>query len=153
MNMRGNFLRSSRFLLVGLLTCCLGFGLSLLAAGLDPNLQDFPDPSGSVRTVSTTGSVDTTNPFFQSLGTNGRACISCHQPGDAWTVTPPHIRERFEASHGLDPIFRPVDGSNCPSADVSTEEERRHSYSMLIEKGLIRISIGVPPNAEFVVTD
>jgi cytochrome c peroxidase len=146
-------LRSNRFLFVGLLTGCLGFAMSLLASGFDPNLQDFPDPTGAVRTVSTTGSVDTTNPFFQSLGTNGRACISCHQPGDAWTVTPPHIQERFAASHGEDPIFRPVDGSNCPSADVSTEEARKHAYSMLLKKGLIRISIAMPVGAEFVVTD
>lgn len=136
-------------------TCAIGsvgLTLALGAASFDPNLQDFPDPSGAVRTVSTAGSIDTTNPFFQSLGTNGRACISCHQPGDAWTVTPPHIQERFAATHGEDPIFRPVDGANCPSADVSSEETRRHSYSMLLDKGLIRVSIGVPSNAEFVVT-
>ncbi len=130
----------------------LGFTMAVLAGTFDPNLQDFPDPTGAVRTVSTTGSVDTTNPFFQSLGTNGRACISCHQPGDAWTVTPKHIRERFEASDGQDPIFRPVDGANCPSADVSTEEAREHAYSMLLHKGLIRISLAVPSNAEFEVT-
>src|SRR5215472_16616421 len=128
---------------------CLGIALVAVAGGFDPNLQEFPDPTGAVLTVSTTGSVDTTNPFFQSLGTNGRACISCHQPGDAWTVTPPHIQERFAASHGEDPSFRPVDGANCPSADVSTEEARERSYSMLLDKGLIRVSIPVPANAEF----
>jgi len=147
------FSKIPRSRIVVLVTGCLTFAISTLAGGFDPNLQEFPDPTGAVRTVSTTGSIDTTNPFFQSLGTNGRACISCHQPGDAWTVTPPHIRERFEDSHGLDPIFRPIDGSNCPSADVATEEARRRSYSMLLEKGLIRISLAVPPNAEFVVTD
>jgi len=67
-------------------------------------------------------------------------------------VTPPHIQQRFAASHGEDPIFRPVDGANCPSADVSTEEARERSYSMLLNKGLIRISLAVPSNAEFVVT-
>jgi cytochrome c peroxidase len=131
---------------------CLGIAIVAVAGGFDPNLQEFPDPTGAVLTVSTTGSVDTTNPFFQSLGTNGRACISCHQPGDAWTVTPPHIQERFAVSHGEDPIFRPVDGANCPSADVSTEEARERSYSMLLTKGLIRISLAVPANAEFEVT-
>lgn len=130
----------------------LGFTLAPMAGTFDPNLQDFPDPTGAVRTFSTTGSVDTTNPFFQSLGTNGRACISCHQPGDAWTVTPKHIQQRFEATNGEDPIFRPVDGANCPSADVSTEEAREHSYSMLLRKGLIRIALPVPANAEFEVT-
>src|SRR6516225_4623776 len=107
---------------VFLTTGFLGVAITALAGAFDPNLQDFPDPTGAVRTFSTTGSVDTSNPFFQSLGTNGRACITCHQPGDAWTVTPRHIQQRFEASNGEDPIFRPVDGANCPSADVSTEE-------------------------------
>ena len=143
---------SPKVLLVTLFTGCLGVAISALAGGFDPNLQDFPDPTGAIRTVSTTGSIDTNNPFFQSLGSNGRACISCHQPGDAWTVTPPHIQERFAASHGEDPIFRPVDGANCPSADVSTEEARERSYSMLLYKGLIRVSLPVPANAEFVVT-
>lgn len=145
------FLRSRMFwstCIIGV----LGFTLAVSAGTFDPNLQDFADPTGAVRTVSTTGSIDTTNPFFQSLGTNGRACISCHQPGDAWTVTPPHIQERFAATHGEDPIFRPVDGAVCPTADVSTEEARRDAYSMLLDRGLIRVSIGVPPNAEFVVT-
>jgi cytochrome c peroxidase len=145
-------LLSRKALFLYIATGCVGFTMSVLAGGSDPNLRDFPDPTGAVRTFSTTGSVDTTNPFFQSLGTNGRACISCHQPGDAWTVTPPHIQERFAATHGEDPIFRPVDGANCPSADVSTEEARERSYSMLLNKGLIRISLAVPSTAEFTVT-
>jgi len=143
---------SRKVLSLGFLLTCLGFALALPANTFDPNLQDFPDPSGTVRTVSTTGSVDTSNPFFQSMGTNGRACISCHQPSDAWTVTPRHIRERFDKTEGLDPIFRPVDGSNCPSADVSTEHARERAYSMLLNKGLIRISISVPAIREFEVT-
>jgi len=52
----------------------------------------------------------------------------------------------------MDPIFRTNDGANCPSADVSTLSARRNSYSMLMNKGLIRVSIGVPSNAEFAVT-
>src|SRR5260370_16834931 len=99
----------------------LGFTMAVLAGTFDPNLQDFPDPTGAVRTVSTTGSVDTTNPFFQNLGTNGRACISCHQPGDAWTVTPKHIRERFEATDRQHPIFRPVHGPNFPHPHLSPQ--------------------------------
>jgi cytochrome c peroxidase len=143
---------SRRILFLCALFAFLAVTLVVPANTLDPNLQDFPDPTGAVRTFSTTGSVDTSNPFFQSLGTNGRACISCHQPGDAWTVTPPHIQERFVASKGLDPIFRPVDGSNCPSADISSEHARKRAYSMLLNKGLIRISLSVPANAEFEVT-
>ena len=114
-----------------------------------PNMLPFPNPTGFAATYNTTGPIDLTGPFFQSLGTNGRACVSCHQPADGWTVTPPHIQARFEASGGTDPIFRTVDGSDSPDADVSTVEARRTAYSMLLNKGLIRIGIGIPANAEF----
>jgi cytochrome c peroxidase len=116
-----------------------------------PNLQPFPDPSGKIATFSTTGSIDQTGPFFQDLGTNGRRCVTCHQPSDAFSITPPHIRQRFEATQGMDPLFRPVDGANCPTANVSTPEERREAYSLLLSRGLIRIGIAVPANAEYQV--
>ena len=63
----------------------------------------------------------------------------------------PHIRERFNATHGTDPIFRTNDGSGCPTQDVSTESARRSAYSLLLTKGLIRIEQKVPENAEFTV--
>ena len=114
-----------------------------------PNMLQFPNPTGSAATFSTTGKIDLTGPFFQSLGTNGRACVSCHQPSDGWTVTPQHIQARFDATGGTDPIFRPVDGSNSPNADVSTVQARRSAYSMLLNKGLIRVGIGLPTVREF----
>jgi len=117
------------------------------------NFAAFPDPTGRIRPVSPAGPhEDPSNPFFQSLGTNGRSCSSCHKAGEGWGVTPPHIQERFEASQGLDPIFRTNDGANCPSADVSTIGARRSAYSMLLEKGLIRVSLPVPAGANFAVT-
>jgi hypothetical protein len=93
--------------------------------------------------------MDRDNPFFQKLGTNGRSCDTCHQASDGWTVIPPHIRDRFDATDGTDPIFRLVDGANSPNADVSTVAARKAAYSMLLTKGLIRIGIGIPDNAEF----
>jgi cytochrome c peroxidase len=114
-----------------------------------PDMLPFPNPSGFAATFSTTGSIDLRGPFFRSLGTNGRACASCHQPSDGWTVTPEHIRRRFEATGGTDPIFRTNDGSNSPDANVSTVEARRKAYSMLLSKGLIRVGIGIPDNSEF----
>ena len=47
-----------------------------------PNLMAFENATGQVRTFNTNGSIDTNNPFFQDLGTNGRRCVSCHQPAD-----------------------------------------------------------------------
>jgi len=110
------------------------------------------DPTGVLGNVGQDPQHETKNAFFESLGTNGRSCVTCHEQADAWTVTPAHIQQRFEATKGTDPIFRTVDGADCPSADVSSVKARREAYSMLLSKGLIRVSIGVPANAEFTVT-
>jgi cytochrome c peroxidase len=113
----------------------------------------FSNPSGMAATFSTSGSIDTTNPFFQSLGTNGRSCATCHQASDAWTVNPASIQRRFLETLGLDPIFRTNDGATSPNADVSTVAARRSAYSMLLTKGLIRVGIGIPADAEFELAD
>jgi hypothetical protein len=114
-----------------------------------PNMMPFPNRAGFAATYSTAGKIDLTGPFFQSLGTNGRACVSCHQPSAGWTITPANVQLRFAATGGTDPVFRTNDGSNSPLADVSTIDARRAAYSMLLSKGLIRIGIGMPQNAEF----
>lgn len=134
------------------LTLVIVFGLGLLATTTLRNPLYTQDRTGILSTYSTSGGIDLGNPFFQSLGTNGRSCASCHQPADAWTVTPRSIQERFEESEGRDPIFRPVDGANCPSADVSTYWARKAAYSLLLTKGLIRVSLPVPSTATFSVT-
>ena len=113
------------------------------------HMRAFANPSGYAATYSSAGFIDTANPFFQSLGSNGRSCASCHQQSEGWTVTPEGVQKRFHASHGTDPIFRLNDGANSPLADVSTLAARREAYSMLLSKGLIRVGIGIPENAEF----
>jgi cytochrome c peroxidase len=118
-----------------------------------PSMLPFANPAGFAATFSTAGKVDLTGPFFQSLGTNGRACVSCHQPSTGWTITPANVQARFDATSGTDPIFRTVDGANSPNADVSSVEARRAAYNMLLSKGLIRVGIGIPsgPDVEFVL--
>ena len=114
-----------------------------------PDMVPQPNASGFAATFSTTGSIDTGNAFFQSLGTNGRSCSTCHQESEGWTVTPAGIRARFHATSGTDPIFRLNDGANSPNANVATESARLSAYSMLLNRGLFRVSIGMPANAEF----
>ena len=115
-----------------------------------PRVLTFENATGVAATISTASKkIDLKGPFFQSLGTNGRACVSCHQPTAGWTITPQNVQARFAATGGTDPIFRTNDGSNSPSADVSTVQAGRAAYSMLLNKGLIRVGIGVPENAEF----
>ena len=115
-----------------------------------PNLFPFPNSTGVLKSFSATGKVDLTGPFFQSLGTNGRSCASCHQASDSWSLSATHVAERFEETKGLDPLFRTNDGSNCDhSIDTSTVEGRRHAYSLLVSRGLLRIALPVPAGAEF----
>lgn len=115
------------------------------------HLSTFPNDNGVAQTFDSAAPLDASGPFFQSLGNNGRACATCHQPADNWSVTPSHLQLRFDQTQGLDPIFRTNDGSNCDTADVSTVAARRAAYSMLLNKGLIRVSLPVPANAEFTV--
>lgn len=130
---------------------CAAFCVSSAGQSL-PNNLPLPDSSGWLSTYSTAGNIDLANPFFQSLGTNGRSCVTCHAPTDAWTITPLDVKLRFLLTGGTEPIFRTVDGANCPSADVSTVQARKSAYSQLLSKGLLRISIGVPDGAHYVIT-
>ena len=116
-----------------------------------PNLFPFPNGSGVLATYNASGGpLDLTGPFFQSLGTNGRSCGSCHQPAQGWSISPQEVKARFDLTFGTDPIFRPVDGSNCDhDIDTSTVGGRRKAYSLLIDKGLIRIALAPPAGAEF----
>jgi len=119
-----------------------------------PNLFPFPDSSGVVETFSSNGSIDLNNPFFQDLGTNGRACVSCHLPDQGWSIAADRVQLRFHLTAGKDPIFRTNDGSNCDhNIDTSTLAGRRQAYSLLTSRGLIRIAIDVPAGAEFEVAD
>jgi hypothetical protein len=57
---------------------------------------------------------------------------------------------RFLSTRGTDPLFRPVDGSNCDhNIDVSSMEGREAAYSLLRTRGLFRIAIAVPANADY----
>lgn len=129
------------------------WSLALAASSTDRAVQVFPDSSGLVQTLSTAGPLDADGPFSQDLGTNGRSCASCHQARDGWSVAPRHLQARFLASDGMDPVFRPVDGAVCPSADVGSLAARHAAYAMLLGKGLIRVSLPVPASADFVVTE
>jgi len=121
-------------------------------SGVIAQYQVYPNGEGKFANYQPNGATSTDNAFFQSLGTNGRACVSCHQLQDGLSITPSHIAARFETSNGSDPIFRLVDGATCPNADVSTSGAQRAAYSLLLNKGLIRVERQVPGNAQFTIT-
>ncbi len=144
---------SKRLITLGV-TALAGFSFSSLLADDDrhegPKEDHFANPGGTTRTYSTTGSIDLTGPFFQSMGSNGRSCGTCHQPSDAMSVSAAHVQSRFDATGGQDPIFRKNDGSNCDhNIDLSTVASRRAAYSLLRTRGLFRIAIDVPAGADY----
>src|SRR6476646_915116 len=131
---------------IALLVCS-----TLAAEGNDPTLLASEDATGQIESVDVNGPRDIRNPFFQELGTNGRSCFTCHRPAQGWTITPESVRQRFHESAGLDPIFRTNDGSNCEGADVSTPGKRRKAFGLLLDRGLIRVGVDLPPKPEFFI--
>jgi cytochrome c peroxidase len=107
------------------------------------------DVSGWLQTRTPSGRIDPDNPFFQSLGSNGRSCNSCHRQAQGWSMTPQELRQRFARTAGMDPVFSPVDGAVSPLADVSNVYARRSAYAMLLNRGLIRVGLPMPANAQF----
>jgi len=103
-----------------------------------PNLFPFLDSSGFSGTYSQTGSIDLSGPFFQSLGTNGRSCGTCHQPGNAFGLSASNAQRRYSISRGKDPLFAQIDGATCPTGPIDN--------SLVIHHGLIRVGLTVPPN-------
>lgn len=112
-----------------------------------PDLASYPDPDGVMQTLSTTGRVDHRNAFFQVLGTNGRSCATCHVPDQAYGLSAAGARRAFRRTHGRDPLFAPVDGSNCPAT-----RDDPAAHSLILRNGLFHFAMPVPANAEFTVS-
>ena len=102
------------------------------------NLFPFLDFTGFSGTYSNTGSVDLSGPFFQSLGTNGRSCGTCHAPSDAFGLSAADAQLRYLLTRGKDPLFDQFDGSTCPTGAINN--------TLVTHNGLIRIPLIVPPN-------
>jgi cytochrome c peroxidase len=104
--------------------------------------SDYENPTGLLRVSLPNGSFRTGgHPFFKPLGANGRACITCHQPSNAMSLSVDNIRRRWTDTAGQDPLFAAIDGSNCPSLP----QAQRASHSLLLDHGLFRVSLPWPP--------
>ena len=107
-----------------------------------PASKMFGDVSGELRLLNTSGAIDTQgHPFFTPLGSNGRACVTCHQPTSAMSLSLDLIRLRWADTQGKDPLFAAIDGSNCPNLP----QEKEESHALLLERGLFRIALPWPP--------
>ena len=103
---------------------------------------NYDDPDGTVGILNANGAFKVKDhPFFEPIGSNGRACVTCHQPADAMSLSTASIRERWNQTHGDDPLFSTFDGANCPGQPRA----QAASHSLLLERGLIRIPLAWPP--------
>ena len=86
---------------------------------------------------------------LQALGGNGRACADCHMPSESFQLSPAAARGRFEAliakrevnKNADDPLFRPVDAD-----DFRVNGENAVDFSNLVDNGLVRVTLPLPPN-------
>lgn len=95
--------------------------------------------------------------FFQrdleKLGGNGRACADCHMPFQGFQLSPAVAKARFDFLQWLrrffpkadDPLFRPVDAD-----DFRVNGENAKDFSNLIENGLVRVTMPLPPNVKLI---
>ncbi len=102
----------------------------------------YPNPHGQVGLLNASGPINTKgHAFFEPTGTNGRACVSCHQPSNGMSLSVDSVRDRWRATGGKDPIFAAVDGANCPNLPQGSAA----SHSLLLNHGLFRVFVPWPP--------
>jgi len=90
---------------------------------------------------------------LNQLGGNGRACADCHMPTESFQLSPASARARFDAlmaarehnQNADDPLFRPVDAD-----DFRVNGDNASDFSNLVENGLIRITMPLPPNVRLI---
>lgn len=110
--------------------------------GFLPRAEDYDNAEGTVGMVNLNGIVHADeHAFFVALGTNGRACITCHQPSNSMSVSAATLRERWAETGGKDPVFAAVNGSDCPSLPQAAMA----SHSLTLNRGLFRIAMAWPP--------
>lgn len=112
------------------------------------NLVVGLDGHGLIGTYKTDGPIEQrNNPFFQSLGTNGRSCSTCHVASQAMSFTPQYAQGVFARTKGSDPLFA-FDGGNCPTV----ARQDRQGHSLILNQGLIRVTNPLPATAEFSIS-
>jgi cytochrome c peroxidase len=110
-----------------------------------PNLFPFLNSTGFSATYSNTGRINLSGAFFQSLGTNGRSCGTCHQPSDGFGLTPGNAQLRYLLTHGKDPLFAQIDAGTCPTGPLNN--------SLVLKSGLIRVGLTLPTaNMQYTIT-
>ena len=120
-----------------------------VTSGLEPAINS----AGVAETVTTTGTIDRTNSFFQQLGTNARTCETCHGTNQGWSLTALGATILFVQSDGLAPLFLPHDEGARPDGNLSTEISRLIDFGpTTLARALTRFTRTNPATSEYNVT-
>lgn len=107
-----------------------------------PEISDYNNSFGKLRVQLSGETLQTEgHAFFEPIGSNGRACVTCHQPADSMSLSVESARNQWRENGANDPLFSAFDGANCPHLP----QENRSSHSLLLDHGLIRIPRAWPP--------
>ncbi len=110
--------------------------------GFAPERSRYNNSAGQAEVLYADGPLDMAHSaFFEPLGSNGRGCVTCHQPASGMGLSVAIIKSRWTESNGHDPLFAAIDGSNCPSLP----QDKESSHSLLLDRGLFRVSLPWPP--------
>ena len=82
------------------------FWIEAGAGGALPAEMHFSNAHGKLGVLNMAGPIEMNgHPFFEQLGMNSRACVTCHQPANAMSVSVEALRERWRVTKGEDPVF------------------------------------------------
>ena len=116
-----------------------------LAEALQKLEADFTDvamterrSSGSKKTKIIQGAINFFRPF---PGGNGRACVTCHDPRDGFSLSPARVEARWQRLQRVrlhepaatDPLFRPID------ADDGADD-----FTLLRTRALFKVRVPLP---------
>ncbi|WP_394850498.1 hypothetical protein LZC95_23950 [Pendulispora brunnea] len=75
--------------------------------------------------------------FFEFPGVkgNGRTCATCHRPEDGFGLSAASAEALYRRTKGRDPLFKSIDA-----------DDGKDDYTSLRTKGLIRVTLKLPPN-------
>jgi cytochrome c peroxidase len=87
------------------------------------------------------------------MGGNGRACADCHLPADSLQLSPASAQVRYREwqkrrarnPRAKDPLFHPIDAD-----DFRINGEKASDFSNLLQNGLVRVTLPLPPNMRLI---
>src|SRR4051794_18818329 len=134
---------------VVMLAACMAAGVGVKALVAQENGQTKLNCSAGPCDAIARGRAAFHDRNLIQLGGNGRSCADCHVPADGFQLSPAVARARFEALMGKrehnpnadDPLFRPVDAD-----DFRTNGSNASDFSNLVDNGLVRVTMPLPPN-------